>query len=92
MSAAFGDGRAYSGAGDGRTAARTPTCCTSCRYAVTGLSPTVWMADPPRYAVMVWNAEMPVFGFTWKLESSRPKSFAMVGGVCVCVGRCCWVE
>ena len=25
-------------------------CCTSCRYAVTGLSPTVWMADPPRYA------------------------------------------
>ena len=23
-------------------------CCTSWRYAVTGLSPTVWMALPPR--------------------------------------------
>mmetsp|Transcript_27060 Transcript_27060/g.63222 ORF Transcript_27060/g.63222 Transcript_27060/m.63222 type:complete len:279 (-) Transcript_27060:131-967(-) len=23
-------------------------CCTSCRYAVTGLSPTVWIAEPPR--------------------------------------------
>ena len=34
-------------------------CCTYCRYAVTGLSPMVWMADPPRYAHMFWNGEMP---------------------------------
>ena len=24
-------------------------CCTNCRYAVTGLSITVWNAEPPRY-------------------------------------------
>ena len=34
-------------------------CCTSCRYAVTGLSPTVWMAEPPRYAAMFWIGDTP---------------------------------
>ena len=32
-------------------------CCTSWRYAVTGLSPTVWIAEPPRYAAMFWKGE-----------------------------------
>ena len=30
-------------------------CCTSWRYAVTGLSPTVCMAEPPRYAHLHWT-------------------------------------
>ena len=36
-------------------------CCTSWRYAVTGLSPTVWIAEPPRYAAMFWNGDTPFF-------------------------------
>ena len=36
-------------------------CCTSWRYAVTGLSPMVWIAEPPRYADMFWNGERPFF-------------------------------
>merc|ERR1719219_1106205 len=34
-------------------------CCTNCRYAVMGLSITVWNADPPRYATIVSAFEIP---------------------------------